>query len=177
MRILEWPSLSIILDEPKAHKSVHDMDFSLDSEFLASTSTDGSARIWKMEDGVPVTTLTRDSDEKIELCCFSKDGKKTLSILHSSKRYVHLSEVNDLYYHIIVSQTIKCISGNQTGAKALTSVWDISTWKKIGHKRLLKKSAAVKQGWKISCSVSTKFAFDLVIYTRLYTHSSAVAST
>ncbi|XP_061996515.1 SEC12-like protein 1 [Rosa rugosa] len=114
MRILEWPSLSIILDEPKAHNSVRDMDFSLDSEFLASTSTDGSARIWKTEDGVPVTTLTRDSDEKIELCCFSKDGTKPF-----------------LFCTV------------QKGAKALTSVWDISTWKKIGHKRLLKKSAAV----------------------------------
>lgn len=35
--------------------------FSLDSEFLASTSTDGSARIWKIEDGVPLTTLSRNS--------------------------------------------------------------------------------------------------------------------
>lgn len=34
---------------------------SLDSEFLASTSTDGAARIWKMEDCVPLTTLTRNS--------------------------------------------------------------------------------------------------------------------
>lgn len=32
---------------------------SLDSEFLASTSTDGSARIWKTDDGVPLTTLAR----------------------------------------------------------------------------------------------------------------------
>lgn len=38
--------------------------FSLDSEFLASTSTDGSARIWKIEDGVPLTTLSRNS-----VCC------------------------------------------------------------------------------------------------------------
>ncbi|XP_050386617.1 SEC12-like protein 1 [Argentina anserina] len=112
MRIFAWPSLSIILDE--AHKSVRDMDFSLDSEFLASTSTDGSARIWKTEDGVPVATLTRNSDEKIELCRFSKDGTKPF-----------------LFCTV------------QKGDKALTSVWDISTWKKIGHKRLLKKSAAV----------------------------------
>lgn len=34
---------------------------SLDSEFLASTSTDGSARIWKTEDGVPLMTLARNS--------------------------------------------------------------------------------------------------------------------
>ncbi|KAI5344381.1 PREDICTED: SEC12 [Prunus dulcis] len=114
LRILEWPSLRIILDEPRAHKSVRDLDFSLDSEFLASTSTDGAARIWKMEDCVPLTTLTRNSDEKIELCRFSKDATKPF-----------------LFCTV------------QKGDKALTAVWDISTWTKIGHKRLLKKSASV----------------------------------
>lgn len=40
---------------------------SLDSEFLATTSTDGSARIWKAEDGFPLSTLERSGvcdDEK-----------------------------------------------------------------------------------------------------------------
>ncbi|MED6108882.1 PHD finger containing protein Phf1 [Stylosanthes scabra] len=114
IRIMEWPSMNIILDQPKAHKSVRDMDFSLDSEFLASTSTDGSARIWKIEDGVPLTTLSRNSDEKIELCRFSKDGTKPF-----------------LFCAI------------QKGDKSLTGVWDISNWNKIGHKRLLRKSASV----------------------------------
>ncbi|KAB1225292.1 SEC12-like protein 1 [Morella rubra] len=114
LRILEWPSLRIILDEPKAHKSVRDMDFSLDSEFLASTSTDGSARIWKAEDGAPVTTLTRNSDEQIELCTFSKDGTKPFLFTTLEK-----------------------------GDKFLAAVWDISTWKRIGYKKLLKKPASV----------------------------------
>ncbi|XP_028092417.1 SEC12-like protein 1 isoform X2 [Camellia sinensis] len=86
----------------------------LDSEFLATTSTDGSARIWKTNDGVPVTSLTRNSDEKIELCRFSKDGTKPF-----------------LFCTV------------QKGNKALTVVWDISEWKKIGHKRLLRKPASV----------------------------------
>lgn len=34
---------------------------SLDSEYLASTSTDGAAKIWKTEDGVPWTFLSRNS--------------------------------------------------------------------------------------------------------------------
>ncbi|EXB58483.1 SEC12-like protein 1 [Morus notabilis] len=114
LRILEWPSLRIILDEPKAHKSVLDMDFSLDSEFLVSTSTDGFARIWKTEDGFPLTTLTRNSDEKIQLCRFSKDGTKPF-----------------LFCTV------------QKGDKAVTAVWDISTWNRIGHKRLLKKPASI----------------------------------
>ncbi|KAK9282936.1 hypothetical protein L1049_011161 [Liquidambar formosana] len=114
LRIFEWPRLHVILDEPRAHKSFRDMDFSLDSEFLASTSTDGSARIWKTDDGVPLTTLTRNSDEKIELCRFSKDGTKPF-----------------LFCTV------------QKGDKALTAVWDMSTWKKIGHKRLLRKPASI----------------------------------
>lgn len=114
LRILEWPTLRIIVDEVRAHKSFQDMDFSLDSEFLASTSTDGSARIWKTEDGVPLMTLARNSDEKIELCRFSKDGTKPF-----------------LFCTV------------QRGDKAVTAVYDISTWNKIGHKRLLGKPASV----------------------------------
>ncbi|XP_008456561.2 SEC12-like protein 1 [Cucumis melo] len=114
LRILEWPSLRPILDEPNAHKSVRDMDFSLDSEFLASTSSDGSARVWKTDDGVPITTLTRNADEKIELCRFSKDGTKPF-----------------LFCTV------------QKGEKAVMAVWDISNWKRIGYKRLLRKPACI----------------------------------
>ncbi|CAA6653738.1 unnamed protein product [Spirodela intermedia] len=110
LRIFDWPSFRIILDEPKAHKSFRDMDISLDSEFLSSTSVDGTARIWKISDGVPLTTLTRDSDEKFECCRFSRDGSKPF-----------------LFCTV------------QKGNKVVTTVWDISTWKKIGFKRLLGK--------------------------------------
>ncbi|XP_057979879.1 SEC12-like protein 1 isoform X2 [Malania oleifera] len=85
----------------------------LDSEFLASTSTDGSARIWKTNEGF-LTSLTRSSDEKIDLCRFSKDGTKPF-----------------LFCTV------------QKGDKAVTAVWDMSTWNKIGHKRLLRKRASI----------------------------------
>jgi prolactin regulatory element-binding protein len=114
LRIFEWPSMRIVFDEGRAHKSFRDMDFSLDSEFLASTSTDGSARIWNTNEGVPLTSLTRSSDERIELCRFSKDGTKPF-----------------LFCNV------------QKGNKSFTAVWDMSTWKKIGHKRLLRKPASV----------------------------------
>ncbi|PIA54885.1 hypothetical protein AQUCO_00901055v1 [Aquilegia coerulea] len=114
LRIFEWPSLRIIIDEPKAHKSFRDMDFSLDSEFLASTSTDGSARIWKIDEGIPLTSLTRNSEEKIECCRFSKDGTKPF-----------------LFCTV------------QKGDKAVTAVWDISNWNRIGYKRLLRKPPSV----------------------------------
>ncbi|XP_071734616.1 SEC12-like protein 1 [Rutidosis leptorrhynchoides] len=114
LRIHEWPSMRVVVDESKAHKSFNDMDFSLDSEFLASTSTDGSARIWNANDGVPVNSLTRNSGEKIELCRFSKDGTKPF-----------------LFCTV------------QKDNKSTTVVWDISTWNRIGFKRLLKKPACV----------------------------------
>ncbi|KAF6143247.1 hypothetical protein GIB67_039030 [Kingdonia uniflora] len=108
LRIFEWPSLRILLDDSRAHKSFQDLDVSLDSEFLASTSTDVSARIWNINEGVPLTLLTRNSDEKIECCRFFKDGTK-----------------------LFLFSTV------QKGDKAVTAVWDISTWNRIGHKRLL----------------------------------------
>ncbi|KAK4709801.1 hypothetical protein R3W88_004314 [Solanum pinnatisectum] len=65
------------------------MDFSLDSEFLTSTSTDGAARIWN--------TKGRCSSNFI----------------------------------------MKCSN------KTLIAVWDISTWKKIGHKSLYNKPTSI----------------------------------
>lgn len=114
LRIFEWPSLRVVLDEPKAHKSFQDMDFSLDSEFLASTSTDGSARVWNANEGVLATNLRRKADEKFELCCFSKDGTKPFLFCTMQK-----------------------------GDKSLTAVWEMSEWKKIGHKRLMNKPANI----------------------------------
>ncbi|XP_066396865.1 SEC12-like protein 1 [Miscanthus floridulus] len=111
LRIFHWPSMNVLLDEPKAHKSFRDMDISLDSEFLVSTSTDGSARIWKIDEGAPLVNLTRSSDEKIECCRFSRDGMKPFLFCTVAK-----------------------------GSKVVTVVWNISDWKRIGYKRLLGKA-------------------------------------
>ncbi|KAJ1293185.1 hypothetical protein BS78_01G048600 [Paspalum vaginatum] len=110
LRIFLWPSLNVILDEPKAHKSFLDMDISLDSEFLVSTSTDGSARIWNISEGVPLINLTRSSDEKIECCRFSRDGTKPF-----------------LFCTLVKGHNI------------LTMAVDISNWKRIGYKRFSAK--------------------------------------
>ncbi|KAF6160253.1 hypothetical protein GIB67_019022 [Kingdonia uniflora] len=55
-----------------------------------------------------------EGDEKIECCQFSKDGTKLF-----------------LFYTV------------QKGDKVVAAVWDISTWNRIKHKRLLKKPASV----------------------------------
>ncbi|XP_056169074.1 SEC12-like protein 1 [Syzygium oleosum] len=113
LRIFKWPSLQVVLDEPAERSSYRDLDFSLDSELLASTSTDGSARIWRAEDGIPLATLARGPDERIELCRFSRDGARPF-----------------LFCTV------------QKGDKALTGVWNIGSWDRIGHKRLLGKPAS-----------------------------------
>ncbi|TVU41211.1 hypothetical protein EJB05_14711 [Eragrostis curvula] len=110
LRIFRWPSMNVLLDEPKAHRSFLDMDISLDSEFLVSTSLDGSARIWKIDEGAPLVNLTRLPEEKIELCRFSRDGMKPF---------------------------LFCTVAKDT--KVVTVVWDISDWKRIGYKKLLGK--------------------------------------
>ncbi|XP_023156991.1 SEC12-like protein 1 isoform X1 [Zea mays] len=82
----------------------------VDSEFLVSTSIDGYARIWKIDDGAPLVNLTRSSDEKIECCRFSRDGMKPFMFCTVAK-----------------------------GSKVVTVVWNISDWERIGYKRLLGK--------------------------------------
>ncbi|KAG6530037.1 SEC12-like protein 1 isoform X1 [Zingiber officinale] len=114
LRIFHWPTLNLLLDEPKAHKSFRDMDISLDSEFLVSTSTDGAARIWKITEGAPLVSLTRTADEKIECCRFSRDGTKPF-----------------LFCTV------------QKGSKVVTTVWDMSTWNRIGYKKLIGKPISV----------------------------------
>ncbi|KAL5197920.1 hypothetical protein ABZP36_001432 [Zizania latifolia] len=110
LRIFHWPSMNVLLDEPKTHRSFRDMDISLDSKFLVSTSTDGSAGIWKRDEGVPLVNLTRSSNEKIECCRFSRDGMKPFLFCTIAK-----------------------------GNTVLTVVWSISEWSRIGYKRLLGK--------------------------------------
>ncbi|PWZ39131.1 SEC12-like protein 1 [Zea mays] len=83
---------------------------SLDSKFLVSSSTDGSARIWNIDEGSALTNLTRASDEKIEYCRFSRDGAKPFLFCTLVK-----------------------------GHDVLTMAVDISNWKRIGYKRFSTK--------------------------------------
>lgn len=108
LRIFEWPSLQVLLDQPKAHSSFKDLDFSLDSAFLASTSNDGPARVWDIIKAAPLATLTRDQGESIDFCRFSRDGTKPFLFCTVTK-----------------------------GGKSRIAVWDITTWRKLGGKKFL----------------------------------------
>ncbi|CAM6098985.1 unnamed protein product [Calypogeia fissa] len=107
LRVFEWPSLELLLNEPNAHQSVKDLDFSLDSSLLASTGDSGPCRIWDISKASAVAVLTSDKGSNLGFCRFSRDGTK--SIL-----YITLRE----------------------GGKGLIGMWDTNSWEKVGAKKL-----------------------------------------
>uniref|UniRef100_A0A0E0D8B5 Uncharacterized protein n=1 Tax=Oryza meridionalis TaxID=40149 RepID=A0A0E0D8B5_9ORYZ len=101
--VTEESSVHLISKDAPTLQSIGPQKCFLESKYLVSTSTDGSARIWKIDEGVPL-------DEKIECCCFSRDGNKPFLFCTLVK-----------------------------GHNVVTVVLDISNWKRIGYKRLLDK--------------------------------------
>jgi len=103
LRVFEWPSLKIVLDQPDAHKSIKDMDFSLDGNFLASLGDSGPCRIWNLSTSTPAASLSVDTGERFGSCRFSRDGVRSLLFI-----------------------TVK------QGEKGLIAYWDTNTWEKVG---------------------------------------------
>jgi prolactin regulatory element-binding protein len=107
LRVVEWPSLKVILDQVDAHKSIKDLDFSLDAAFLASTSDDSGCRIWDLAKGTCVTSLPSVKGEGYGFARFSRDGTKPLMFVTTRK-----------------------------GSKGFVSAFDTSTWRKVKSKKL-----------------------------------------
>ncbi|KAG7030560.1 SEC12-like protein 2, partial [Cucurbita argyrosperma subsp. argyrosperma] len=78
LRVFKWPSLDIILNEPSAHSSVKDLDFSYDGKYLVSLG--GPCRVWDVTSSSVVTSLTKENDEVFISCRFSMaiDGNMVL---------------------------------------------------------------------------------------------------
>lgn len=103
LRVVEWPSLKIVLDQPDAHKSIKDLDFSLDGTFLVSLGDSGPCRIWNLSTSSPAASLSVDKGERLGSCRFSRDGVRPLLFI-----------------------TVK------QGEKGLIAYWDTNTWQKVG---------------------------------------------
>ncbi len=73
----------MLLDKPEAHKSIKDLDFSLDGAFVASTSDGSACRIWDVASGSCVSSL---SGEGIGFVRFSRDSNKPLLYAAMRKR-------------------------------------------------------------------------------------------
>ncbi|KAG5620304.1 hypothetical protein H5410_005522 [Solanum commersonii] len=147
-RLFEWPTMRIIVDEPKAHKSFRDMDFSAENvDYILKKLSDG-----KMNSLLPCPQMVPPEYGT------QRDGVRvTLSRNAVSSKQYDVLPVRQLVIHFYVDVIVSCLphcrmrifssadfSKDGTNPnKTLIAVWDISTWKKIGHKSLYNKPASI----------------------------------
>ncbi|XP_065628340.1 SEC12-like protein 2 [Quercus suber] len=110
LRVFEWPSMVIILDEAGAHKSVKDLDFSPDGKYLVSVGNSGPAKVWDLTSKTTTASLLKENDEVFCFCRFSVSN-----------------DMNQVLY--IAAATGK-------GGSIVT--WDTKTWKRIGSKTVVR---------------------------------------
>jgi len=109
LRVFEWPSMVIILDEASAHKSVKDLDFSPDGKYLVSLGNSGPAKVWDLTSKTTTASLPKENDEVFCFCRFSVSN-----------------DMNQVVY-------IAAVTGK--GGSIVT--WDTETWKRIGSKTVV----------------------------------------
>lgn len=97
----------MILEQADAHKSIKDLDFSLDATLLASTSDDSGCRIWDLAKGTSVASLPSAKGEGYGFVRFSRDGTKPLLFVTIRK-----------------------------GGKGFISVFDTNTWKRVRSQKV-----------------------------------------
>lgn len=107
LRVFAWPTCDLILDEPQAHRSVQDIDISMDSAYVASTGDDNICQVWEIEKREPLAQLQREKDGKFGYCRFSRDGKQAFLFVSITK-----------------------------GKRGYIGVWNMVDWTKIGTKKL-----------------------------------------
>ncbi|CAM8955145.1 unnamed protein product [Rhodiola kirilowii] len=111
LRVFRWPSMESIIDEPKAHSSVKDLDFSTSGSFLVSSGGGGPCRIWDLTSSSVIASLSKQSDEVFGLCRFSTS-----------------SQINSVMY-----TTVK----HGKGGSIVT--WDTKSWKRIASKHIVRE--------------------------------------
>ncbi|KAG0578886.1 hypothetical protein M758_4G061700 [Ceratodon purpureus] len=107
LRVFAWPTCQLILDEPHAHRSIQDIDISMDSAYLASTAEDSACRVWEISKGESIAQLQREKDEKFGYCRFSRDGAQAFLFVSITK-----------------------------GERGYIGVWNMVDWSKLGSKML-----------------------------------------
>ncbi|CAH9054559.1 unnamed protein product [Cuscuta epithymum] len=104
LRVFKWPSMEIIIDEPKDRSSVKDLDFSPDGKFLVSLGS-GCCRVWDVSTLTLVASLQKKNDEMFGFCRFSQSSK---------------------------NQTIYVTASHGKGGSIV--VWNTTTWKRMNSK-------------------------------------------
>ncbi|KAJ0900635.1 putative transcription factor WD40-like family [Helianthus annuus] len=60
LRVFKWPSMALILDAPKAHTSVKNLDFSPGGKYLVSVGS-GPGRVWDISSSIAKASLSKEN--------------------------------------------------------------------------------------------------------------------
>ncbi|CAH9069558.1 unnamed protein product [Cuscuta epithymum] len=104
LKVFKWPSMEIIIDDPKDSSSVKDLDFSPDGKFLVSLES-GCCRVWNVSTLTLVASLPKKNDEMFGFCRFSRSSK---------------------------NQTIYVTASQGKGGSIV--MWNTTTWKRMNSK-------------------------------------------
>ncbi|XP_022151705.1 SEC12-like protein 2 [Momordica charantia] len=104
LRVFKWRSLEIILNEPNAHSTVKDLDFSPDGKYLVSLG--GPCRVWDVTSSTVLTALTKENDEVFISCRFS--------LTNDSNMVLYIAAV--------------------TGRGGSIITWNTTTWRRVASK-------------------------------------------
>lgn len=108
IRVFRWPSMSVIINAPKALNSVKDLDISLDSGFLSATGDNTPCLVWDLKTAELVATIEPAKGERLSLSRFSRHEKRAFLFITLTKE-----------------------------KKGFIGVWDMTSWKRIGAKRFI----------------------------------------
>ncbi|XP_058092610.1 SEC12-like protein 2 [Magnolia sinica] len=87
LSVIRWPfksfqvaSMEVFLDQPDAHASVKDLDFSSGGKIVASLGSSGPCRVWDLTSLMVVANLPGENGEVFGFCRFShnSDDNQTL---------------------------------------------------------------------------------------------------
>ncbi|MFS7982965.1 putative transcription factor WD40-like family [Helianthus anomalus] len=109
LRVFKWPSMALILDAPKAHTSVKNLDFSPDGKYLVSVGS-GPGRVWDISSSIAKASLSKENDEVFGFCKFSLNGE--------SDPFLYATAMRDRGGSIVK--------------------WNTTTWKRISSKHVVR---------------------------------------